>query len=235
MSELPPLRTSEAPPFTYIGVDMFGPFLIKNKRNETNRYGVMFTCLSVRAVHLEITHSMDTDSFIQALKRLIARRGNIRVIYSDNGSNFVGAEKELQKAYNEVDHKKIEEYLQNQGTDWVKWNKNPPAASHMGGVWERQIRSARTILAFLMKTHGHCLDDESLLTVMTETEAIINSRPLTVESLSNPTSMMPLSPSNLLIMKSKVILPPPGKFSRPDMYCRLRWRRVQHIANEFWD
>ena len=104
----------------------------------------------------------------------------------------------------------------------------------MGGVWERQIRSARNILATLLKTHGHSLNGEGLRTLVAETEAITNSRPLTVESLSDINSEIPLSPSNLLTMKSDVIMPPPGIFNRPDLYSRRRWRRVQHIAGEFW-
>ena len=102
----------------------------------------------------------------------------------------------------------------------------------MGGIWECQIRSARTILEALLKTHGS--NDENLRTLITETGAIINSRPLTVETLSDVNSEMPLSPSHLLTMKTDVILPPPGTFSRPDIYYRRRWRCVQHIASEFW-
>ena len=118
--------------------------------------------------------------------------------------------------------------------DWIKWNKNPPFASHMGGVWERQIHSARAICASMLKTHGKSLDDESLLTLMTEVEGILNSRPLTVETINDPGSFQPLSPAKILTMKSKVVMPPPWKFLRPDLYCRRSWRRVQHIANDFW-
>ena len=162
-------------------------------------------------------------------------RGNIRSIYSDNGSNFIGAEQELKKAYMEMDDRKIQSFLLEQGGDWIRWhNKNPPLAIHMGGVWERQIRSARAILGSLLKTHGECLENESLLNVMTEVEGNLNSRPLTVEALNDLTSLQPLSPANILIMKSKVVSPPPGEFSKPDIYSRKRWRRIQHIANEFW-
>ena len=145
-------------------------------------------------------------------------RGNIRSIYSDNGSNFIGAEQELKKAYMEMDDRKIQSFLLEQGGDWIRWHKNPPLASHMGGVWEQQIRSARAILGSLLKTHGECLDDESLLTVMTEVECILNSRPLTVEVLNDPTSLQPFSPVNIVTMKSKVVSPPPGEFSKPDIY-----------------
>ena len=104
----------------------------------------------------------------------------------------------------------------------------------MGGVWERQIYSPRAILGSLLKTHGECLDDESLLTVMTEVEHILNSRPLIVEVLNDPASLQPLSPVNILTMKWKVVSPPLGEFSKPDIYSRKYWRRIQHIANEFW-
>ncbi|KAL9976996.1 hypothetical protein ACROYT_G014351 [Oculina patagonica] len=82
--------------------------------------------------------------------------------------------------------------------------------------------------------NGTQLDDESLSTFMCEAEAIINSRPLTVDGLRDPDSLAPLTPNHLLTMKSKIVLPPPGKFQDADKYSRKRWRRVQHLANEFW-
>ena len=234
MADLPVDRTLCAPPFTYTGVDMFGPFVVKQGRKEVKRYGALFTCLASRAVHIETADSMSTDSFINSLRRFIGRRGNVHSIRSDNGSNFVGADNELKKAISEMDHNRIHEYLLKGGTDWIIWKKNPPTASHMGGVWERQIRSIRAILESMLRKHGHMLDDEALRTLMVEAEAIINSRPLTVETLSDPTSCLPISAAQLLTQKSKVILAPPGEFVSADMYCRRRWRRVQYLANEFW-
>ena len=154
MADLPTYRIIDEPPFKNCGVDMFGPFLIKEGRKELRRYEALFTYLSSRAVNIECTCSLETDSFLQALRRFVARRGDIRVLRSDNGSNFVGAQKELEKAYNEMDHQKIQFFLQNIGADYINWHRNPPASSHMGGVWERQIRSARTILMSLLHTHG---------------------------------------------------------------------------------
>ena len=235
IADLPKDRVNEAPPFTYCGIDLFGPFIVKERRSEMKRYGALFTCLASRAVHIEVVASMETDSFIMALRRVIARRGNIRTIRSDNGSNFIGAEKELSKAFNEMDHTKISNFLQGNGTDWLVWIKNTPTASHMGGVWERQIRSARNILSSLLKTHGRSLNDEALSTLMAEVEAVMNSRPLTVELLSDGNSLNPISPSNLFPMKSKVVMPPPDEFGRADIYCRKHWRRVQHISDEFWN
>ena len=109
---------------------MFGPFKIKVKRSEVKSCGVIFTCLESRAVHIEVSHSMATDSFIQALRRLIARRGNVRQIPSNNGPSLVGAEQELIYAFNEIDHKKIQGFLQNNNADWIKWRKSTSSKPH---------------------------------------------------------------------------------------------------------
>ena len=159
MANPPACRSKEAAPFTHCRVDMFGPFTVKQRRSTVKQYVAMFKCMTSRAVHTEVTFSLDTDSFILALRRLVARQGNITSICSDNGSNFIGVEQELKKAYMAMDDKKIKPFLLEQGGDWIRWHKNPPFASHMGGVWERQICSARAILGSLLKTHGECLDD----------------------------------------------------------------------------
>ena len=138
----------------------------------------MFTCMtSSRAVHIEVTFSLDTDSsetktHWQCVGYVanIFRKEIYRSIYSDNGSNFIGAEQELKKAYMEMDDRKIQSFLLEQGGDWIRWHKNPPLASRMGGVWKQKIcSSARAILGSLLKAHGEYLDDESLLTVVHDT------------------------------------------------------------------
>ena len=117
------------------------------------------------------------------------------------------------------------------GCDGSKTHRLP--ASHMGGAWERQIRSVRSILTALIREHGRNLDDESFRTLMAEVECIINSRPLTTPS-SDPGDLDPLTPNHILTMKSKVVLPPPGNFQKEDVYLRKRWKRVQYLANVFW-
>ena len=102
----------------------------------------------------------------------------------------------------------------------------------MGGVWERQIRTVRNVLQALLEKNSQQLDDESLRTLMAEVMAVVNSRPLTYD-LEDP-EQVPLNPNMILTGKTKVVLPPPGKFQREDLYVRRRWRRVQHLANEFW-
>ena len=161
MADLPKCRITPEAPFTYCAVDFFGPFLIKEGRKELKRYGAIFTCLSSRAVHIETANSLETDTFINVLRRFVARRGPIREIYSDQGTNLMGAERELKQASENLDDDKLQHYLTTKcNADWViKWRRNPPAASHIGGAWERQIRTIRSILRPLMHEHGHTIDD----------------------------------------------------------------------------
>ena len=118
---------------------MFNPFIINQRRSQVKHYGAMFTCMSCRAVHIEITHSLDTDSFILALGRLVARKRNVQTIFSDNGSTFIGSENELSRALEEMDKEKLKSFMEASEGDWVTWKRNSPYASHMGGIWERQI------------------------------------------------------------------------------------------------
>ena len=133
-----------------------------------------------------------------------------------------------------MNHNKITKFLLKQNADWIQWKTNPPLASHMGVVWERQIRSTGAILSSILNTHWTSLDNESLNTFFTEIEATVNSRPLAVETINGVNSEVKLSPTNLLKMKSKVIMLPPRDFSWPDIYCRKQWRKVQHSSNKFW-
>ena len=162
MADLPFDRvTPDMPPFTFVGVHFFGPILVKIGRSEVKIYGCLFTCLTVRAVHIEVAHSLDSDSFINALQRFTCRRGQVLEIRSDNGTNFVGGERELREAAQLWNRSKIQEHLRQKE---IIWRFNPPTASHMGGTWERQIRTIRKILSTLVKQQR--LNDESLSTLM---------------------------------------------------------------------
>ena len=226
MASLPTDRVDEAPPFSYCGCDCFGPFTTKDGRKENKRYGLIFTCMSSRAIHLELLNDMTTDSFINGLRCLIAIRGPVRQLRCDRGTNFVGAMSELTNEL--LKHQpKLESSSKSMKIEFVF---NPPHASHMGGVWERQIRTVRNVLKGLLLKHGARFDTSSLRTILYEVMAIVNSRPLGPVTEEN----IPLTPNALLTMKSEIALPPPGEFSESDVYARKRWRQVQYIANEFW-
>ena len=230
MADLPEDRT-EPPPPVHCGVDCFGPFYTREGRKEHKRYGLLFTCMASRAVHIEILEDMTTDAFINALRCFIALRGAVKQLRSDQGSNFIGAQHELKNALNEVKNERIKAFLAEQGCDFLM---NVPHASHMGGVWERQIRTIRNVLNTIWHQFAGRLDSASLRTFFYEAMAIVNGRPLTVENLGDPCGPEPLTPNHLLTMKSKVILPPPGDFVKEDVYARKRWRQVQYLSNEFW-
>ena len=175
MADLPEGRLSvNNPVFNVTGVDYFGSFEIKQGRSYVKRYGCLFTCLSTRAVHIKVPPSLTADAFINALRRFVSRRGTPHTIHSDNGTNLTGGCKELRDAIRKLNESKVYAHLRKKN---IRWNFNPPQASHMGGVWERLIRSTRRIFNALL--YSQTLTDDLLVTLMTEAESIINSRPLT--------------------------------------------------------
>ena len=152
MANLPSSRVEPAPQFSYCAVDYSGPWYIKEGRKEVKMYGALFTCLASRAIHIEVAYSKETDLFLQALRCFISRRGPIRELHSDQGTNFVAAENELKAAFQEMDDEKIKAKLLKENIDWIR---NPATASNFGRVWGRQIRSLWNIMAAVMKQHGH--------------------------------------------------------------------------------
>ncbi|XP_019633454.1 PREDICTED: uncharacterized protein LOC109476879 [Branchiostoma belcheri] len=228
MADLPSHRvTPDEPPFTNVGVDYFGPFEVKRGRSIVKRYGVIFTCTTTRAVHLEKADSLDTDSCINALRRFIARRGQVKQIWSDNGTNLVGAKAELKKEIAGWNQDKIKDALLQKEVDW---KFSPPKGSHFGGVWERQIRTIRQVLNAIMKKNP--LDDEGLHTLLCEAESIVNGRPITAVN-NEVDDLEALTPNRLLTMKMKTSLPP-NLTSKNDLYARRRWKQVQYLADLFW-
>ena len=202
MADLPEVRlVPEKPPFTYVGVDYFGPLQVKQGRSRVQRYGCLFTCLTTRAVHIEIAHPLDTDSMINALRRFISVLGYPAQIRSDQGSNFTKADKELKEAIQERNEHKINNFCRQKRIEWVL---NPPSESHMGGAWERMICSVRQILKAILKEQ--LVSDEVLSTVMAEVVNILNFRPLTRNS-DSALDEQPLTPNHLLHLRPCPDLP----------------------------
>lgn len=185
-------------------MDVFGPWYIKEGRKELKRWGIVFTCLSSRAIHLETLNTMETSSFINALRRFINRRGKVRQLRSDQGSNFIGGRNELNA---EVNTDAVKNFLLTQECDFIEFKMNFPSSSHMGGVWERMIRTVRSSLSGLLEDHSTQLDDEGLRTLFTEAENLVNSRPLTTDNLSDPQAPEPITPNHLLTLKTKQFYP----------------------------
>lgn len=170
---------------------------------------------------------MTTDAFINALRTFTAVRGNVRQLQSDQGTNFIGAKREFLEAVKGMNLECLKQLV-------CEFVMIPPSASHMGGAWERQIRTLRRVLTAILDQTSRRLDSTSLRTYLYEVMAIINSRPLTAHLLNDLAGPQPLTPNHILTMKSSIIFPTPGEFVREDLYLHKRWRKVQHLANEIW-
>lgn len=133
--------------------------------------------MASRAIPLERSNSLDTDSFINALRRFISRRGPVRQLRGDQGINFVGAPKELAQALSEMDQERIKAKLLQEQCDWFSFKMNVPAASHMGGVRERQIRTVRSVLSSLLNNNGRQLDNETLKTLCWKQKRLLTADP----------------------------------------------------------
>ena len=228
MAPLPAARLmAYEPPFSYTGMELFGPLHVKHDRGITKCRRCLFTCLTTRCVHLEVVNSMDTDDFVMCLRRFINRRGEVKEIRCDNGSNFVGAQRELKESIEKWNQGRIESELIQHGCKWIF---QPPAASSMSGVWERLVRSAKRVLKAILG--AHVVTDVVLQTLLTEVERILNGRALTANS-DDPSDYEPLTHAHFL-MQRKIICLPPGVFDKSDMY-KKKWRQVQYLANLFWE
>ena len=201
MGSLPANRVQQFAPFINSGVDYCGPVYLKsyNKRSKVlnKAYICIFVCFATKAVHIELVGDMTTDSYIGALKCFIARRGKCENIYSDNGSNFIGAKNELTELYrlfHENQHKqKIHDMCVN---DNIEFHFIPPRAPHFGGLWEAAVKSLKYHLRRIVG-NAH-LTFEQMKTVLCQIEAVLNSRPLRPAS-SDPIDLTVLTPGHFLV------------------------------------
>lgn len=228
MADLPLCRLAiSAPPFFHTGVDYFGPLEVKIFRRRVKRWGCIFCCMTTRAVHLEVSPSLESDDFINTLHRFLNRRGCPGHLYSDNGTNFRGADHELKLEIQKVNARKVEEFAAKTG---FEWHFNPPEAPHMGGAWERLIQGIKRTLKVIL--NARVLDDYSLNTFFTEAENIANNRPLTTVS-EDIDDLEPISPNHFLMGRANTHLPVGIETEVPVSH-RKRWKMVQLMAEHFW-
>ncbi|KAL1447894.1 hypothetical protein WDU94_012402 [Cyamophila willieti] len=171
---LPEPRVRDARTFEVTGVDLAGPLFVKNDREELMKVWIcIFTCAVYRAVKLELVWSLSTDSFTQALRRFISRSGRPEIIYSDNGKNFIG----FYNASRKLNWDEIAKYC---ATRKIEWRFNPPSAPWWGGFWERLIGILKPLLKRVLG--NATISCEELLTILSDCEAVINSRPISYMS-----------------------------------------------------
>lgn len=237
LGQLPTERVSLATPFEKSGVDYAGPFQIKyghvRKPTVIKTYICLFVCLTVKAVHLELVSDLTTDAFIAALRRFIARRGCPTLIWSDHGSNFVGAKNEL-KALQDLlsDHitqGTISEFC---GLHNIQWKYIPERSPHFGGIWESAVKSVKTHMRRIVSPAK--LTFEEFTTVLTQIEACLNSRPLTPVNSPDDDGIAALTPGHFLIGKPLISLPDPQLSYRSVSLLR-RWHLCQNLVRHFWE
>ncbi|KAM9735349.1 uncharacterized protein ACNS7B_014625 [Menidia menidia] len=227
MSDLPEARLRLfKPPFYSTGVDCFGPFTIKVGRRSEKRWGILFKCLTTKAVHIDVLTSLDSDAFLMALRRFIARRGKPSEILSDQGTNFKGGDRELREAFQALHPDLKEQLSQHQ----ISFKFNPPSAPHFGGIWEREIRSVKAALYATVQPHA--IPEEVLRTVLIEVEGILNSKPLGYVS-SDVADADPVTP-NLLLMGRLDPSLPQAVYEESELLSRKRWKHSQILADQFW-
>ncbi|XP_063358825.1 uncharacterized protein LOC134648265 [Cydia amplana] len=209
-------------PFTNTGLDYFGPVEVTIGRRREKRWIALFTCMTTRAVHLEIVASLSANSAIMSIRRFTARRGLPNKILSDNGTSFVGANRQLCEFYSDA----VQDFAANKH---IEWCFIPPASPFMGGCWERLVKTVKTALLVTLKERAP--REELLHTLLLEAEALVNSRPLTY--VTENREYESLTPSHFLIGTSSPQQLPAvlddGVFSS-----RKEWQKVLRLSEHFW-
>lgn len=227
MGSLPSVRCTPTRPFLHSGLDYAGPINLRTTKGRGYKsykgYICVFVCMATRGVHLEVVSDLSTQGFLAAFRRFVARRGHCAQIWSDNGTNFVGAAKELKAL-----QQNIAEYLEGKGT---VWHFIPPHAPNFGGLWEAAVKSTKYHLKRVIG--DSTLTFEEMSTFLSQIEACLNSRPITVvkgEGLDEP---LPLTPGHFLVGEPLVTVPEPN-YEVSYISPLNRWQLIQRMLQNFW-
>lgn len=233
MGNLPIARVTAAEPFVRTGVDYAGPFHLKQGRLRApiKSYVCVFVCMTTKAIHLELVSSLTADGFLGALHCFVGRRGNVSEMFSDNGTNFIGGERQLtelrQLLKSQLLGNKIDDFCQPRG---ILWRFNPPKAPHQGGLWEAGVKSMKTLLYKVM--NESYFNYEEMTTLLVQIEAILNSRPL-IDQGNDPTGYEALSPAHFLIGRELTAVAEP-LYDGIKENMLSRYQLVQRRKQSFW-
>ncbi|XP_075167628.1 uncharacterized protein LOC142239732 [Haematobia irritans] len=231
MSSLPTERCTFSLPFTYTGVDFAGPFDLKTSRLRNAKlhkgYAAIFVCMSTRAVHLEVCSELTSEAFLSTFTRFVGRRGFPNKVYSDNGTNFVGASRVLKTEYENFLRNVQVSVSEKYSTHGFSWQFIPPHAPHMGGLWEAAVKSMKTHLRKVASNIKFTFEEFS--TLLIRIESILNSRPLSPIS-EDPNELIPLTPGHLL--RGAPLIAVPEEYS-DNLTLMNRWKRLKTLQIQF--
>ena len=234
MASLPAHRlTPFLPAFSYTGIDYFGPLTVKvggRGRRHEKRWICLFTCLTTRAVHLEVSNGLSVEDFMLCFSRFKSLRGKPTVIYSDNGTNFVAAERELREAFDEMSQRAdiIQSKLE---CEHIQWIFSPPHGPHFGGVWERLVQSCKRAMKITIA--NRLVNDQVLSTVVAEVASLLNARPLTHLSM-DPNEPDPLTPNHFLFGGARPYVTTLWVDVKAVESSENQYRQSQAIVEHFW-
>ena len=236
LGQLPLERVTPGSVFEKVGVDYAGPFQIKygfvRKPTIVKAYICIFVSLSVKSVHLELVSDLTTDAFIAALRRFIARRGHPSLIWSDHGTNFVGANRELRQLADLIESQKTQKIISEFcAAKKIEWRFIPEHAPHFGGLWEAAVKSTKMHLKRIVASVK--LTYEEFTTVLAQIEACLNSRPLVPLNVADDDGIQALTPGHFLIGQPLMALPDPS-FSYRSVSLLRRWHLCQNLVRHFW-
>ncbi|KAJ8730047.1 hypothetical protein PYW07_017085 [Mythimna separata] len=236
MGQLPEVRVKPSKPFRSAGVDYAGPINIRLSPGRGVKsykgYICLFICMVTRAIHLEAVTGLTSKGFISAFRRFTARRGHCQDVFSDNGTNFVGADKELRDMFDKAKSSIPSEIAELLSLERTTWHFIPPHAPNFGGLWEAGVRSAKT---HLKKVIGDStLTYEELTTVLTQVEACLNSRPISVLS-DDPNDPLPLTSGHFLVGEPLLNLTDENHTLCKQISNLERWKLVQKMVTDFWN
>jgi len=235
MADLPKSRVTPSRPFQITGVDYTGPVTIKchggRHRIQMKAYIALFICYSTKAVHLEVVANLSSLAFFNALTRFVSRRGKPSEIHSDNGTTFVGARSLLDVQLRKFLKENQNKIINQANKEGIAWHFIPAYSPHWGGLWESNIKSMKYHLKRATSA-SNGLNYEQFQTLLTQIEAILNSRPLTPES-SSPDDLTALTPGHFLIGGPLTVLPDSRLNIKNDTYTK-KWIQIQNLSKFFW-
>ncbi|KAF8788234.1 hypothetical protein HNY73_009764 [Argiope bruennichi] len=219
-------------PFEKLGLDFVGPIITKPNLQRSKvilkSYIEIFLCFNGRAIHFEVVSDLTTKSFLACLRRFIARRLKLSIIWSDNATNFKGAKNIFDSVLKACKSDSVQRFCAKEG---IVWNFIPPASPHLGGLWKAEIGNMKRIL--FKVTKSAVLTFEGLTMLATQIEAVLNSRAL-CPVFADPADFQYLTPDHFLVEAPLLSIPEPS-YSLTNNSLSSRWSLILSLRSKFWE